>query len=116
MVTSIIEHFKELPDPRRNQHMVVHKVIDIVVIAMCGTLAHQDTWEEIADYAEMKVEFMRQFLELPNGIPSHDTISRVFSLIDPKAWQECFAGLDEVNGKTQWRETDSYRWKNFTGL
>ena len=56
MVTSIIEHFKELPDPRRNQHLVLHKVIDIIVIAMCGTLAQQDTWEEIADYAEMKTD------------------------------------------------------------
>jgi predicted transposase YbfD/YdcC len=99
MVTSIIEHFKELPDPRVNQHLVLHKVIDIVVIAVCATLAQQDSWEEIADYAEMKQDFLRQFLELPNGIPSHDTISRVFSLIDPKAWQECFASWMRSMGK-----------------
>jgi predicted transposase YbfD/YdcC len=99
MVTSIIEHFKELPDPRRNQHLVLHKVIDIIVIAVCATLAQQDTWEEIADYAEMKAEFLKQFLELPNGIPSHDTISRVFSLIDPLAWQVCFAAWMKAMGK-----------------
>jgi predicted transposase YbfD/YdcC len=99
MVTSIIEHFKELPDPRRNQHLVLHKVIDIVVIAMCATLAQQDTWEEIADYAEMKADFLKQFLELPNGVPSHDTISRVFSLIDPVAWQVCFAAWMRSIGK-----------------
>lgn len=99
MVTSIIEHFKELPDPRVNQHLVLHKVIDIIVIAVCATLAQQDTWEEIADYAEMKEAFLKQFLELPNGIPSHDTISRVFSLIDPKAWQKCFASWMRSMGK-----------------
>lgn len=99
MVTSIIEHFKDLPDPRVNQHLVLHKVIDIIVIAMCATLAQQDTWEEIADYAEMKADFLRQFLELPNGIPSHDTMSRVFSLVDPVAWQACFAAWMRAMGK-----------------
>ncbi|MGL4609414.1 MAG: ISAs1 family transposase [Trueperaceae bacterium] len=99
MVTSIIEHFKELPDPRRNQHLVLHKVIDIIVIALCATLAQQDTWEEIADYAEMKVDFLKQFLDLPHGIPSHDTIRRVFSLIDPVAWQVCFAAWMRAMGK-----------------
>lgn len=99
MVTSIIEHFKGLGDPRVNQHLVLHKVIDIVVIAVCATLAQQDTWEEIADYAEMKQDFLKRFLELPNGIPSHDTISRVFSLIDPRAWEECFASWMRSMGK-----------------
>jgi predicted transposase YbfD/YdcC len=78
---------------------VLHKVIDIIVIALCGTLAQQDTWEEIADYAEMKGEFLRRFLELPNGIPSHDTISRVFSLIDPIGWQTCFVAWMRAMGK-----------------
>jgi DDE_Tnp_1-associated len=80
MVANIIEHFKDLPDPRRNQHLKLHKLIDIVVIAGCATVAQQDTWEEIADYAGMKQNFLKQFLELPNGIPSHDTLNRVFSL------------------------------------
>jgi predicted transposase YbfD/YdcC len=99
MVTSIIEYFKELPDPRRKQHLTLHKLIDIVVIAVCATLAQQDTWEESADYAEMKVDFLKQFLELPNGIPSHDTLSRVFSLLDPFAWQACFAAWMKAMGK-----------------
>jgi hypothetical protein len=99
MVTSIIEHFKDLPDPRRNHHLSLHKLIDIVVIAVCGTVAQQDTWEEIADYAEMKEDFLRQFLELPNGIPSHDTLNGVFSLLDPVAWQVCFASWMKAMGK-----------------
>lgn len=99
MVTNIIEHFKDLPDPRVNQHLKLHKLIDIVVIAVCATVAQQDTWEEIADYAEMKEGFLRQFLELPNGIPSHDTINRVFSLLDPVAWQVCFAAWMRSMGK-----------------
>jgi predicted transposase YbfD/YdcC len=99
MVSNIIEHFKDLPDPRINQHMVLHKLIDIVVIAVCATLAQQDTWEEIADYAEMKQAFLRRFLELANGVPSHDTISRVFALLDPLAWQACFAAWMRSMGK-----------------
>jgi predicted transposase YbfD/YdcC len=99
MVANIIEHFKDLPDPRRNQHLKLHKLIDIVVIAVCATIAQQDTWEEIADYAEMKEDFLRQFLELPNGIPSHDTLSRVFSLIEPTAWQVCFSSWMKAMGK-----------------
>jgi predicted transposase YbfD/YdcC len=99
MLANIIEHFKELPDPRVNQHLVLHKVIDIVVIAVSATLAQQDSWEEIADYAEMKQDFLRRFLELPNGIPSHDTINRVFSLLDPRAWQVCFAAWMRSMGK-----------------
>lgn len=99
MVANIIEHFKDLADPRRNQHLVLHKLIDIVVIAVCATLAQQDTWEEIADYAEMKEDFLKRFLELPNGIPSHDTMSRVFSLIEPTSWQVCFASWMKAMGK-----------------
>ena len=53
-------------------------------------LAESETWEEIADYAGEKQEFLKQFLELPNGIPSHDTINRTFSLIAPTLWQQHF--------------------------
>lgn len=90
MVTNILEAFAELPDPRRVHPLTLHKLIDIVVIAVCAVIAKSDTWEEIADYGVMKEAFLRTFLELPNGIPSHDTFSRVFALLDPAAWQTCF--------------------------
>jgi uncharacterized membrane protein YccF (DUF307 family) len=66
-------------------------VADIIVITLCAMLAKCDTWEEIADYALEQYDFFKQFLELPNGIPSHDTINRTFSLIDPILWQQLFA-------------------------
>ncbi len=90
MVTNILEAFAELPDPRREHPVKLHKLIDIVVIAVCAVIAKAETWEEIADYGELKEDFLRQFLELPYGVPSHDTFNRVFSRLDPAAWQTCF--------------------------
>lgn len=90
MVTNILEAFADLPDPRREHPLTLHKLIDIIVIAVCATIAKSDTWEEIADYGVMKEDFLRQFLELPHGIPSHDTFTRVFAKLDPQAWQTCF--------------------------
>lgn len=90
MVTNILEAFAELPDPRKEHPVKLHKLIDIVVIAVCAVIAKAETWEEIADYGELKEDFLRQFLALPHGIPSHDTFNRVFSRLDPAAWQTCF--------------------------
>ena len=90
MVTNILEAFAELPDPRSEHPAKLHKLIDIVVIAVCAVIAKAETWEEIADYGELKEDFLRQFLELPHGVPSHDTFNRVFSQLDPLAWQTCF--------------------------
>jgi len=91
MIESVLKHFESLPDPRREHPNKLHKLLDIVVIALCATIAKADTWEEIADYGEAKETFLRQFLELPHGIPSHDTFNRVFARLNPVAWQHCFA-------------------------
>jgi DDE_Tnp_1-associated/Transposase DDE domain len=90
MVKNILEAFAELPDPRREHPNKLHKLIDIVVIAVCGTLAKCDGWEEIADYGVEKQDFFKRFLELANGIPSHDTFNRVFAILNPVVWQNCF--------------------------
>ena len=90
MIENIIEHFESLPDPRREHPNTLHKLIDIVVIALCATIAKADTWEEIEDYGNAKEGFLSQFLELPHGIPSHDTFNRVFARLNPDAWQSCF--------------------------
>ena len=90
MIPNILEHFSHLKDPRRDHTTKLHKLIDIIVIVLCAVLAKSDTWEEIADYADEKQDFFKSFLELPNGIPSHDTINRTFALLDPILWQHSF--------------------------
>src|SRR4051812_5086528 len=86
---SILEHFALLPDPRR-EHGQVHRLDEVVFMAICGVLCGADSWQEIADYSESKLDWLSTFLSLPGGIPSHDTFRRVFCLLDPVAFQACF--------------------------
>jgi predicted transposase YbfD/YdcC len=85
----IMEHFGNIPDPRIERKKL-HKLQDIIFITIAATICDIDTWEDIEEWAEIREDWLKTILELPNGIPSHDTINRVFSLIDPHAFQECF--------------------------
>lgn len=87
--STILKHFDELEDPRIERSKQ-HQLIDIVALAILAVLAGADGWTAIETYGQAKVEWLRQFLELPNGIPSHDTIARVFSRLDPQAFEQCF--------------------------
>ena len=87
---SILDHFADLPDPRREQGRI-HRLDEIVFIATCAVLCGADSWEQIADYAHSKLDWLRTFLTLPGGVPSHDTFRRVFCLLDPLAFQKCFS-------------------------
>ena len=86
---SLLDHFVDLPDPRREQGRI-HRLDEIVFIATCAVLCGADNWVQIADYAHSKSDWLRTFLTLPGGIPSHDTFRRVFCLLDPLAFQRCF--------------------------
>jgi predicted transposase YbfD/YdcC len=86
---SILDHFADLPDPRREQGRI-HRLDEIVFIATCAVLCGADSWEQIADYAHSKIDWFKTFLALPGGVPSHDTFRRVFCLLDPLAFQGCF--------------------------
>jgi len=86
---SILEHFARLPDPRR-EHGRIHRLDEVVFMAICGVLCGADSWQEIADYSESKLDWLGTFLTLPGGVPSHDTFRRVFCLLDPVAFQACF--------------------------
>jgi predicted transposase YbfD/YdcC len=88
---SLLEHFSDLPDPRMVKKCD-HLLVDIVMIAICATIANADGWDEIALFAEGKREWLKQWLALPNGIPSHDTFKRVFEHMDAQAFQERFMG------------------------
>jgi predicted transposase YbfD/YdcC len=85
---SIKRHFSSLKDPRR-KHCQRHRLIDIVVIALCAVIAESDSWLEVETFAKARHEWLKGFLDLPNGIPSHDTFERVFSKLDPVALQRC---------------------------
>jgi predicted transposase YbfD/YdcC len=94
----IIEHFSSLTDPRILLK-TRHKLIDIIVITLCAVLAGADEWTEIAEFGRIKEKWFRTFLELPFGIPSHDTFGRVFSMIRPEEFEKCF--LDWVRAAFQ---------------
>jgi predicted transposase YbfD/YdcC len=86
---SIRQCFAEVPDPRR-EHMRLHNLWDIFAITILAVIAGADSWVEVANYGLSKLDWLRSFLELPNGIPSHDTFNRVFALLNPTAFQQGF--------------------------
>jgi predicted transposase YbfD/YdcC len=88
---SITHHFATLTDPRDHRARK-HELTDILVIALCATLAGADSWPDIAEFGNDKADFFGRFLKLPNGIPSHDTFRRVFIALNPVAFQNCFTG------------------------
>lgn len=86
---SLIDCFGDLPDPRV-ERTKFHRLIDIVVIGFCATLAGGEGFNDMEEFGKSKESWFRTFLELPNGIPSHDTFNRVFQALAPKAFCDCF--------------------------
>jgi predicted transposase YbfD/YdcC len=82
-------HFGDMPDPRIERSKR-HKLLDIIMIAICAVICGADDWVEVAMFGEAKEAWFRPFLELPNGIPSHDTFNRVFARLDADAFRERF--------------------------
>jgi predicted transposase YbfD/YdcC len=89
VAASMEEHFAGLSDPRVERSRR-HKLLDIIVIAICGVICGADGWTDIEAFGEAKVGWLRTFLELPNGIPSHDTFGRVFARLEPREFERCF--------------------------
>lgn len=86
---SPLSHFKNLPDPRIDR-CKEHLLEDIIFIAISGVICGAEGWNEIAEFGEAKQDWLKTFLQLPNGIPSHDTFNRLFSALDPIAFEKCF--------------------------
>ena len=117
-VKNLVEHFSGLEDPRC-AGKVDHRLIDILVIAVCAVIACAESWDDIALYGRNKLGWLRSFLTLANGIPSHDTFRRVFMLIDAfetcfSAWAQSFAEAFDrevvaIDGKTLRRSFDHGR-------
>ena len=117
------EHFSGVSDPRIDRTKD-HLLIDIISIAICAIISGAEGWVDIENYGKNKFEWLNTFLSLPKGIPSHDTFGRVFSLLDPKEFQEGFrswvASIQEltngeivaIDGKQLRRSHDNHLGKN----
>jgi predicted transposase YbfD/YdcC len=87
---SIAQYFADLPDPRVDRTKK-HALGDILAITLCAVICGADSWEEVEAFGESKHDWLKRFLDLPNGIPSHDTFYRVFARLDPEAFGKCVA-------------------------
>jgi predicted transposase YbfD/YdcC len=95
-----LRFFSDMPDPRAVNK--IHKLHDLIMIAVMAVICGADGWAEVALFGRSKKKWLATFLELPGGIPSHDTFGRVFSLLDPDAFERCFlawmSALVELSG------------------
>ena len=79
----VSKYFQVVDDPRRD-HGKRHELLDVLILSLCGVLCGAQSWVDVADYARTKQDWFETFLDLPNGIPSHDTFDRIFRLLDPQ--------------------------------
>lgn len=88
-VNKLGQHFAEVTDPR-NEHNIRHTLLNIITIAICGMVGGADSWVDIEMFGKAKLSWFETFLDLPHGVPSHDTFGRVFRHIDPEEFQASF--------------------------
>lgn len=124
METSLHAHFSNIADPRVHRHKK-HYLIDIIILTILAVICGAESWDSIELFGKTKITFLRKILKLPNGIPSHDTINRVFSMLNSRRFEEVFIQWantltdkrikDEViaiDGKAVRRSKDSYHGKS----
>ncbi len=100
-IGKITEHFGKIKDPRIG-NATRHKLLDIIVIAICGVICGADGWVDVVLFGKSKMDWFKKLLELPKGIPSHDTFGRVFGLINPEEFQRSFlAWVQTIQKLTQ---------------
>jgi len=86
---SVLRMLEQVEDPRVNRTKL-HSLTDILFITICGVICGADSWTEVALFGRTKLEWLRRFIPLLNGIPSHDTFGRVFARLDPVQLEKCF--------------------------
>ena len=84
-----LRYFGDVPDPRTGNY-ITHKLHDLIVIAVLAVLCGADGWAQVHWWGKCKAKWLSTFLDLPGGVPSHDTFNRVFARIDPDAFERCF--------------------------
>jgi len=89
MKTSLHQHFDNLADPRIKRNKK-HLFTDIIILTILGVICGAESWDSIELFGKTKEDFFKPFLKLPNGIPSHDTINRVFSMLNPRKFEQLF--------------------------
>ena len=120
---SFAHHFAELTDPRIDRSKL-HELLDIIAIAICAVVAGAESWDDIEEFGLAKHTWLKTFLALPNGIPSHDTVRRPFERLDPEEFQRRFLNWIEalheasqqqviaIDGKTLRRSFDRAKGKS----
>lgn len=88
-ITSITKAFNSLKDPRKIQ-IPPHSLLNIITISICGVICGADNFVTIAEFGKSKHKWFESFLDMPNGIPSHDTFDDVMNRLNPVAFAECF--------------------------
>ena len=121
-VKNLQDCFSTLTDPRKERARR-HELLDILILAVCAVICDCNSWVDIAEFCRIRLDWFRSFLQLPNGIPSHDTFGRVFARLNPAEFEHCFIlwaeGLREalggefinLDGKTLRRSHDYARGK-----
>ena len=120
--TSFLDHFEDMPDPRMERQKL-HSLESVLFIAVSAVICGATSFVDMEDFGNAKLDWFSERLDMPNGVPSHDTFQRVFSLIDPVHFERCFISWTEairdavdgdsiaVDGKTLRRSFD-----NATGM
>ena len=88
LTCALVERLQTMADPRRQCANLKPPLVDILILGFCGVLGGCEDFVEIAEGAQVQEEALRSFLELPHGIPAHDTFNRVFALLKPATLQE----------------------------
>ena len=114
---SLIEHFAKLEDPRVDRNKK-HELIDVIVLCVCAVVSGANGWSDIEEFGHAKLEWLRRYVPLTNGVPVDDTIARIVSALSVSGFQECFRSWVEdvvtlsegeivaVDGKTHRRSHD----------
>ena len=97
MLPAILAYFEDLPDPRHRRTRL-HPLTSVLGIALCAVLCGADSWVEIEEYGLAKQEWLSCWLDLPHGIPSHDTFARVFARLEPATLGGCLLALLDIAG------------------